>query len=49
MHFPPGFPLCYSCEVGNHVACRGPDCSCDRCDQIREDALQDRLTEKEEE
>lgn len=22
---------CYPCETGNHSACRGPDCECNRC------------------
>jgi len=41
--------ICYPCEVGNHVTCRGPDCDCDTCDQIREDALQDQLKDSEKE
>ena len=40
---------CYPCEVGNHEACRGPDCSCERCRSIEEDALNDQIKDKEKE
>ena len=41
--------ICYPCQVGNHVACRGPGCQCDLCASIEEDALQDNLVDKEKE
>ena len=45
--------ICYPCRHGQHYRCDRRTvhtrfCTCDTCDQIREDALQDRSRDKEE-